>query len=61
MGTLDGFVPWGMLQAVAKGAVFSWGQAQSMEMLRPVDYMSKEQKTVASGGECGRALPRRVR
>jgi hypothetical protein len=56
-GTLDGFVPWGMLQAVAKGAVFSWGQAQSMELLRPVDFMSKEQKTVASGGESGRPAP----
>ena len=52
-GTLDGFVPWGMLQAVAKGAVFSWGQAQSMELLRPVEGLSKESKTVVSGGAGG--------
>jgi hypothetical protein len=50
VGTLDGFVPWGMAQAVAKGAVFSWGQAQAAKSLHSVDYMSKEQKTVLSGG-----------
>ena len=49
-GTLDGFVPWGMAQAVAKGAVFSWGQAQAAKSLHSVDYLSKEQKTVLSGG-----------
>lgn len=42
-----------MLQAVAKGAVFSWGQAQSLELLRDISWMSKEQKTVASGGMGG--------
>ena len=52
-GTLDGFVPWGMLQAVAKGAVFSWGQAQAMEFLRPVEGLTKESKTVISGGAGG--------
>lgn len=50
IGTLDGFVPWGVMQAVAKGAVFSWGQAQSMSMMRDITWMSREQKTVVSGG-----------
>jgi hypothetical protein len=52
-GTLDGFVPWGMLQAVAKGAVFAWGQAQSASMLHDITWLSKEQKTIASGGMGG--------
>lgn len=52
-GTLDGFVPWGMLQAVAKGAVFSWGQAQSASLLHESTFLTKEQKTVASGGMGG--------
>lgn len=52
-GTLDGFVPWGMIQAVAKGAVFAWGQAASASALNDIEWMTKEQKTVASGGMGG--------
>lgn len=52
IGTLDGFLPWGMLQAVAKGAVFSWGHAQAAVLLHEVDekILSKQQKNVLSGG-----------
>jgi len=42
-----------MLQAVAKGAVFSWGQAQSAQWLSSVSWMTKEQRTVVSGGMGG--------
>ncbi len=49
-GTLDGFFPWGLLQAVAKGSIFSWGQAFSMNYLRGVSSLSRDQQTVASGG-----------
>ncbi len=52
-GLLDGFFPWGAMQAVAKGSVFSWGQAQSMNMMRSWDGPSKETKTVMSGGMGG--------
>lgn len=50
VGTLDGFFPWGFMQAVAKGSVFSFGQAASMNSLRPLDNLSKDQKMVISGG-----------
>jgi hypothetical protein len=46
-------VPWGMVQSVAKGAVFSWGQAQSASMLHETTWLTREQKTVASGGMGG--------
>ncbi len=52
-GTLDGFVPWGCLQAVAKGSVFSYGQAQSIAWTQNVSGLSKETKTVISGGVGG--------
>jgi hypothetical protein len=52
-GTLDGFFPWGFLQAVAKGSVFSWGQALSAKMLHENGSLTKDQKTVASGGAGG--------
>jgi hypothetical protein len=52
-GTLDGFFPWGAMQAVAKGSVFSWGQAQSAKMLHGTAGLTKEQKTVISGGAGG--------
>lgn len=52
-GTLDGFFPWGFMQAVAKGSVFSWGQAQSAKALHSYSGMSKETKTVVSGGMGG--------
>ncbi len=52
-GTLDGFFPWGFLQAVAKGSVFSWGQAQSAKFLHSTSSVSKETRTVISGGVGG--------
>lgn len=53
-GTLDGFLPWGLFQAVAKGGVFSAGQAGSLNFLaaRGVD---KDTRMVISGG-CGGLL-----
>ena len=52
-GTLDGFFPWGFTQAVAKGSVFSWGQAASMKAMHDYPGVSKETKTIASGGAGG--------
>lgn len=52
-GTLDGFVPWGFMQSIAKGSVFSWGQAQSASMMHNMGGLTKEQKTVISGGAGG--------
>ena len=54
-GTLDGFFPWGCLQAIAKGSVFSWGQAASSKWLQTFggNTLSKEQRTVLSGGMGG--------
>lgn len=52
-GLLDGFVPWGALQAVAKGSVFSWGQAASMGLMHDVEGVSKGTKTIISGGVGG--------
>ena len=52
-GTLDGFFPWGFLQSLAKGSVFAWGQAASMQLMHDVPGASKETKTVLSGGAGG--------
>jgi hypothetical protein len=52
-GVLDGFFPWGFLQAVAKGSVFSWGQALSAKSMHSVEGLSKDTKTVISGGAGG--------
>jgi hypothetical protein len=52
-GTLDGFFPWGFLQSVAKGSVFSWGQALAAKSMHNLDSLSKDTKTVASGGAGG--------
>lgn len=52
-GVLDGFFPWGALQAVAKGAVFSWGQAACAKALHTTAGLNKETKTVISGGVGG--------
>ena len=50
---MDGFIPWGMAQAVAKGAVFSWGQAACAKALHGTTGLSKETKTVITGGVGG--------
>jgi len=52
-GTLDGFFPWGFMQAVAKGSVFSWGQAHSAQLLHNNHDLTKNQKTIISGGAGG--------
>ena len=49
-GTLDGFVPWGMAQCIAKGAVFSFGQAQALVLLHDNKYISPQASMVLSGG-----------
>lgn len=53
IGLLDGFFPWGLMQAVCKGSVFAWGQAASMTLLHDVSWMDREQKVVLSGGMGG--------
>lgn len=35
VGIWDGFFPWGAVQAVAKGSVFSWGHAVTRQALQP--------------------------
>ncbi|TYZ64952.1 hypothetical protein PybrP1_013231 [[Pythium] brassicae (nom. inval.)] len=35
VGIWDGFFPWGAVQAVAKGSVFSWGHAVTRQGLQP--------------------------
>lgn len=49
VGVLDGFLPWGLLQALAKGAVFTFGQAEAATLLHDVPWLSREEKTVLSG------------
>jgi len=53
VGLLDGFLPWGVLQALAKGAVFGWGHAVTMKALHNTDALSKDTKTIVSGGMGG--------
>ncbi len=49
VGVLDGFFPWGFAQALAKGAVFSAGQAASLNLLRSTG-LSPDACMVLSGG-----------
>jgi hypothetical protein len=53
LGVLDGFLPWGFIQCLTKGAVFSFGHAQSMYMLHDNENISREVKEVLSGGMGG--------
>lgn len=50
MGTLDGFMPWGVLQCLVKGAVFSFGQAQAMSMLHDNTVLGPQATMVLTGG-----------
>ncbi|KAF0686492.1 Aste57867_21679 [Aphanomyces stellatus] len=53
VGIWDGFFPWGTVQALAKGSVFSWGQAFSRQQLGPFvkqGYLSDRTAEVVSGG-----------
>lgn len=52
IGTLDGFVPWGLLQVLAKGAVFSLGQAEARHLLEKTS-LSNDASMVLSGGMGG--------
>jgi hypothetical protein len=52
-GVLDGFMPWGFLQCIIKGAVFSWGQALSLNQIRGNEYLTEQQNLVLSGGVGG--------
>jgi hypothetical protein len=52
VGTLDGFLPWGLIQALAKGSVFSFGQALSLNALRSQGY-SRDTSMILSGGVGG--------
>ncbi|CAK4694119.1 hypothetical protein LEN26_013371 [Aphanomyces euteiches] len=53
VGIWDGFFPWGTVQALAKGSVFSWGQAFTRVQLGPLvkqGYLSDRAAEVVSGG-----------
>ena len=52
VGTLDGFLPWGVIQAVAKGSVFSFGQAASLNHLLSAGF-DRDISMVVSGGVGG--------
>jgi len=53
VGIWDGFVPWGAIQAVAKGSVFGLGHALASNQLRPLverGALSKDAADVLAGG-----------
>ncbi|RQM26800.1 hypothetical protein B5M09_000735 [Aphanomyces astaci] len=53
IGIWDGFFPWGTVQALAKGSVFSWGQAFSRAQLSPLvkqGHISDRTAEIMSGG-----------
>lgn len=47
IGVLDGFFPWGTVQAVAKGAVFSWAHALSRSTIHPLVESGRLNERVA--------------
>jgi len=49
---LDGFMPWGMMQALMKGSSFGFGQAAAHKMLGwlPHGTLNEWQRTILSGG-----------
>mmetsp|Transcript_47708 Transcript_47708/g.123710 ORF Transcript_47708/g.123710 Transcript_47708/m.123710 type:complete len:310 (-) Transcript_47708:164-1093(-) len=49
MGALDGFLPWGGIQALIKGAVIGGAHAAAKRALKPVP-MSDRMKEIAAGG-----------
>jgi hypothetical protein len=58
IGIWDGFFPWGAVQAVAKGSVFSWGQACARVQLAPFvkrGHLSDRAAEIISGGLGGGA------
>uniref|UniRef100_M4BDU4 Uncharacterized protein n=1 Tax=Hyaloperonospora arabidopsidis (strain Emoy2) TaxID=559515 RepID=M4BDU4_HYAAE len=53
VGVWDGFLPWGALQGVAKGAVFAWGHSVARTGLNPLirnGSVSKDASEVIAGG-----------
>ena len=56
LGLLDGFMPWGALQACVKGSSFGFGQALALGVLERVQHvvpMSDSWRMVLSGGVGG--------
>lgn len=53
IGTLDGFMPWGCIQAMIKGSSFGFGQALCRRGLENVDALPKWSKDILSGGGGG--------
>lgn len=56
VGVWDGFFPWGAIQGVAKGSVFSWGHALTKQSIQPLvqsGKMSKDVAEVVAGGVGG--------
>eukprot|EP00123_Amoebidium_parasiticum_P006084 comp17138_c0_seq1/m.15933 comp17138_c0_seq1/g.15933 ORF comp17138_c0_seq1/g.15933 comp17138_c0_seq1/m.15933 type:complete len:348 (-) comp17138_c0_seq1:274-1317(-) len=51
VGLLDGFLPWGAIIAVGKGAVFGWGHAASKQLL--VGHIPEQVAEVVAGGMGG--------
>lgn len=49
---LDGFFPWGLIQAASKGSVFGASEVVSRKLLR-LSSLSEEQQIVLSGGMAG--------
>lgn len=47
IGVLDGFFPWGAVQAVAKGSVFAWAHALSRSLMEPQVERKKFSKNTA--------------
>jgi len=53
IGVLDGFIPFGAIQALAKGSVFGWGQVAALNSLQPLvqkDYMTHQTANIVAGG-----------
>jgi hypothetical protein len=56
IGIWDGFFPWGAIQGVAKGSVFSWGHAFSRQAVQPMverGTITKDAAEVIAGGVGG--------
>mmetsp|Transcript_12555 Transcript_12555/g.18997 ORF Transcript_12555/g.18997 Transcript_12555/m.18997 type:complete len:310 (+) Transcript_12555:133-1062(+) len=53
IGVLDGFMPWGAIQAAVKGSSFGFGQAFCRVGLEHVTFLETWQKDVLSGGGGG--------
>eukprot|EP00455_Lapot_gusevi_P030519 TRINITY_DN3285_c0_g1_i1.p1 TRINITY_DN3285_c0_g1~~TRINITY_DN3285_c0_g1_i1.p1 ORF type:complete len:308 (-),score=115.95 TRINITY_DN3285_c0_g1_i1:173-1096(-) len=52
-GILDGYFPWGAIQAIFKGAVFGWAHALIRNSLHKVEALPSAAVEIASGGLAG--------